>query len=126
MQFFKVFHVWVCAFNVYVYVSLHEYVRLSNFMYLMCLAAIGVSPGICGDPGMPPHGARLGGEEFKTKSLLRFSCEAGYNLIGSAERTCLHNGTWSGTQPVCQGGEACQCDICGYIQNLLCKKIQKI
>uniref|UniRef100_A0A3P8SDR5 CUB and Sushi multiple domains 1 n=1 Tax=Amphiprion percula TaxID=161767 RepID=A0A3P8SDR5_AMPPE len=62
----------------------------------------GGSAGICGDPGMPPHGARLGGEEFKTKSLLRFSCEAGYNLIGSAERTCLHNGTWSGTQPVCQ------------------------
>ncbi|KAM7423965.1 hypothetical protein PAMA_000362 [Pampus argenteus] len=62
----------------------------------------GVSPGICGDPGIPPHGARLGGEEFKTKSLLRFICEAGYSLIGSAERTCLHNGTWSGTHPVCQ------------------------
>lgn len=57
---------------------------------------------------MPPHGARLGGEEFKTKSLLRFSCEAGYSLIGSAERTCLHNSTWSGTQPVCQGGKAWQ------------------
>ncbi|XP_054625925.1 CUB and sushi domain-containing protein 1-like isoform X1 [Dunckerocampus dactyliophorus] len=62
----------------------------------------GLSPGMCGDTGVPPHGGRLGGEEFKTKSLLRFSCEAGYNLIGSAERTCLHNGTWSGTQPVCQ------------------------
>ncbi|XP_077568652.1 CUB and sushi domain-containing protein 1-like isoform X2 [Stigmatopora nigra] len=61
----------------------------------------GLSPGICGDTGLPPHGTRLG-DEFKTKSLLRFSCEAGYNLIGSAERTCLHNGTWSGTQPVCQ------------------------
>ncbi|XP_047218456.1 CUB and sushi domain-containing protein 1-like [Girardinichthys multiradiatus] len=62
----------------------------------------GASPGLCGDPGIPPHGTQLGGEEFKTKSLLRFSCEAGYNLIGSAERTCLHNGSWSGTQPVCQ------------------------
>uniref|UniRef100_A0A8C6KQM8 CUB and Sushi multiple domains 1 n=1 Tax=Nothobranchius furzeri TaxID=105023 RepID=A0A8C6KQM8_NOTFU len=62
----------------------------------------GVVSGICGDPGTPPHGVRLGGEDFKTKSLLRFSCEAGYNLIGSAERTCLHNGSWSGTQPVCQ------------------------
>ncbi|CAG05694.1 unnamed protein product [Tetraodon nigroviridis] len=62
----------------------------------------GMNSGICGDPGLPPHGARLGGEEFKTKSLLRFSCEAGYSLIGSVERTCLHNGTWSGTQPVCQ------------------------
>uniref|UniRef100_A0A3Q3JM08 CUB and Sushi multiple domains 1 n=1 Tax=Monopterus albus TaxID=43700 RepID=A0A3Q3JM08_MONAL len=62
----------------------------------------GASTGICGDPGIPPHSARLGGEEFKTKSLLRFSCEAGYSLIGSAERTCLHNGTWSGMQPFCQ------------------------
>uniref|UniRef100_A0A8D3E4V9 CUB and Sushi multiple domains 1 n=1 Tax=Scophthalmus maximus TaxID=52904 RepID=A0A8D3E4V9_SCOMX len=61
----------------------------------------GVNPGICGDPGVPPHGARLGGEEFKTKSLLRFSCEAGYSLTGSAERTCLHNGTWSGTPVSC-------------------------
>lgn len=57
---------------------------------------------------MPPHGARLGGEEFKTKSLLRFSCEAGFSLIGSAERTCLNNGTWSGTQPVCQGRRVSQ------------------
>lgn len=68
----------------------------------MCVC-VGINAGICGDPGLPPHGARLGGEEFKTKSLLRFSCEAGYSLIGSVERTCLHNGTWSGTQPVCQG-----------------------
>ncbi|KAM6977905.1 CUB and sushi domain-containing protein 1-like [Aplochiton taeniatus] len=61
----------------------------------------GGSPGVCGDPGIPPHGTRLG-EEFRLKSLLRFNCEAGYSLIGSAERTCLHNGSWSGTQPVCQ------------------------
>uniref|UniRef100_A0A8C5AG62 CUB and Sushi multiple domains 1 n=1 Tax=Gadus morhua TaxID=8049 RepID=A0A8C5AG62_GADMO len=62
----------------------------------------GTSPGFCGDPGVPIHGVRLGGEELRTKSLLRFSCEAGYTLMGSAERTCLHNGTWSGTQPLCQ------------------------
>uniref|UniRef100_A0AAZ1X1T4 CUB and Sushi multiple domains 1 n=1 Tax=Oreochromis aureus TaxID=47969 RepID=A0AAZ1X1T4_OREAU len=74
----------------------------------------GVSAGICGDPGIPPHGARIGGEEFKTKSLLRFSCEAGYNVIGSAERTCLHNGTWSGTQPVCQ---VIQCGAPPQVQN---------
>ncbi|KAI1894595.1 hypothetical protein AGOR_G00117390 [Albula goreensis] len=61
----------------------------------------GGSPGFCGDPGVPPHGSRLG-EEFKLKSLLRFTCEAGYSLIGSAERTCLLNGSWSGTQPVCE------------------------
>ncbi|XP_049337518.1 CUB and sushi domain-containing protein 1 isoform X2 [Astyanax mexicanus] len=61
----------------------------------------GGSPGLCGDPGVPPHGSRLG-EEFRVRSLLRFTCEAGYVLLGSAERTCLQNGSWSGVQPVCE------------------------
>ncbi|XP_040823013.1 CUB and sushi domain-containing protein 1 [Ochotona curzoniae] len=61
----------------------------------------GNNPGFCGDPGTPAHGSRLG-DEFKTKSLLRFSCEVGYQLRGSAERTCLGNGSWSGLQPVCE------------------------
>ncbi|EGV97116.1 CUB and sushi domain-containing protein 1 [Cricetulus griseus] len=61
----------------------------------------GNNPGFCGDPGTPAHGSRLG-DEFKTKSLLRFSCEMGHQLRGSAERTCLVNGSWSGVQPVCE------------------------
>ncbi|XP_005082661.1 CUB and sushi domain-containing protein 1 [Mesocricetus auratus] len=61
----------------------------------------GNTPGFCGDPGTPAHGSRLG-DEFKTKSLLRFSCEMGHQLRGSAERTCLLNGSWSGVQPVCE------------------------
>ncbi|XP_010162833.1 CUB and sushi domain-containing protein 1, partial [Antrostomus carolinensis] len=52
------------------------------------------NPGYCDDPGVPAHGSRLG-DEFKIKSLLRFSCEMGYQLRGSAERTCLLNGSWS-------------------------------
>ncbi|MEJ1274210.1 hypothetical protein NN561_005090 [Cricetulus griseus] len=62
---------------------------------------LGNNPGFCGDPGTPAHGSRLG-DEFKTKSLLRFSCEMGHQLRGSAERTCLVNGSWSGVQPVCE------------------------
>ncbi|XP_078503642.1 CUB and sushi domain-containing protein 1 [Lissotriton helveticus] len=61
----------------------------------------GKTPGFCSDPGIPAHGSRIG-EEFKIKNLLRFSCEMGYLLRGSAERTCLLNGSWSGTQPVCE------------------------
>ena len=64
--------------------------------------SLGGSSGECGDPGIPPHGSRLG-DEFHLKSLLRFTCEAGFSLSGSAERTCLLNGSWSGTQPVCEG-----------------------
>lgn len=37
------------------------------------------------------------------ESVVRFSCEPGYVLRGSLERTCLANGTWLGTQPECQG-----------------------
>lgn len=62
----------------------------------------GDSAGLCGDPGVPVHGIRLG-EEFTVGSAVRFSCEPGYMLKGSPERTCLTNGTWLGTQPECHG-----------------------
>lgn len=48
------------------------------------------------------HGIRLG-EEFTVGTMVRFSCEPGYVLKGSPERTCLTNGTWLGTQPECHG-----------------------
>uniref|UniRef100_A0A3P8W543 CUB and Sushi multiple domains 2 n=1 Tax=Cynoglossus semilaevis TaxID=244447 RepID=A0A3P8W543_CYNSE len=60
----------------------------------------GESAGLCGDPGVPVHGIRLG-EEFTVGSVVRFSCEPGYMLKGSPERTCLANGTWHGAQPEC-------------------------
>ncbi|XP_067112326.1 CUB and sushi domain-containing protein 2 [Osmerus mordax] len=61
----------------------------------------GESAGLCGDPGIPVHGIRLG-EEFSVSSMVRFSCEPGYILTGSPERTCQPNSTWTGTQPECQ------------------------
>lgn len=54
------------------------------------------------------HGIRLG-EEFTVGSVVRFSCEPGYMLKGSPERTCLANGTWLGTQPECHGKEYLLC-----------------
>ncbi|XP_073089715.1 CUB and sushi domain-containing protein 2 isoform X4 [Manis javanica] len=60
----------------------------------------GTSMGICGDPGIPVHGIRLG-DSFALGSLMRFSCEAGHTLRGSPERTCQANGSWSGMQPEC-------------------------
>lgn len=66
------------------------------------LSLPGDSAGMCGDPGVPVHGIRLG-EEFTVSSVVRFSCEPGYTLKGSPERTCLANGTWLGTQPECHG-----------------------
>ncbi|XP_041089827.1 CUB and sushi domain-containing protein 2-like [Polyodon spathula] len=56
--------------------------------------------GMCGDPGVPSHGIRLG-EEFSVGSAVRFSCEPGYTLRGSSERSCQANGSWAGHQPEC-------------------------
>uniref|UniRef100_A0A452HNN1 Uncharacterized protein n=1 Tax=Gopherus agassizii TaxID=38772 RepID=A0A452HNN1_9SAUR len=61
----------------------------------------GGSQGTCGDPGIPSHGIRLG-SEFGVDSMVRFSCELGYTLRGSSERTCHANGSWSGMQPECE------------------------
>ncbi|EDL80492.1 rCG30855 [Rattus norvegicus] len=60
----------------------------------------GTSTGVCGDPGIPAHGIRLG-DSFAPGSLIRFSCEAGHMLRGSSERVCQANGSWSGSQPEC-------------------------
>ncbi|XP_042741140.1 CUB and sushi domain-containing protein 2 [Lagopus leucura] len=61
----------------------------------------GGNQGVCGDPGIPSHGIGLG-DEFGVDSVVRFSCEPGYTLRGSSERTCQANGSWSGVQPECE------------------------
>ena len=35
--------------------------------------------------------------------MVYFNCDLGYDLVGSPDRKCLLNGTWTGTQPVCKG-----------------------
>uniref|UniRef100_A0A665TZ64 CUB and Sushi multiple domains 3a n=1 Tax=Echeneis naucrates TaxID=173247 RepID=A0A665TZ64_ECHNA len=60
----------------------------------------GDTAGSCGDPGIPSHGSREQ-TDFRIRSKVYFSCSEGYDLIGSAERMCFPNGTWSGVQPNC-------------------------
>ncbi|XP_048355110.1 CUB and sushi domain-containing protein 1-like isoform X3 [Sphaerodactylus townsendi] len=58
--------------------------------------------GLCGDPGIPSHGIRHGGNDLGAESTVWFSCEPGYTLRGSLQRLCQANGSWSGTQPECE------------------------
>ena len=34
--------------------------------------------------------------------VARYSCDTGYILNGTAERTCQANGEWSGSAPTCE------------------------
>uniref|UniRef100_A0A8C7D0Q5 CUB and Sushi multiple domains 3 n=1 Tax=Oncorhynchus kisutch TaxID=8019 RepID=A0A8C7D0Q5_ONCKI len=64
----------------------------------------GDSQGTCGDPGTPSQGSREE-SDFRIRTKVQFRCSEGYELIGSAERMCFPNGTWSGTQPFCKPGQ---------------------
>ena len=57
----------------------------------------------CGDPGQPENGNKAG-SNFKKNGVVRFTCENGYNLIGSREITCQQkNARWSDFVPTCEG-----------------------
>ena len=58
--------------------------------------------GSCGDPGTPENGLKVG-VIFSVNSKVYFDCDLGYELVGSEERKCQRNGTWTGRQPVCRG-----------------------
>ncbi|KAH3822249.1 hypothetical protein DPMN_124023 [Dreissena polymorpha] len=56
----------------------------------------------CGDLHVPENGFMI---MSRNTTILgtnaTFSCAKGYILIGSASRSCLSNGAWSGFHPVC-------------------------
>uniref|UniRef100_A0A3Q4HSV0 Sushi domain containing 2 n=1 Tax=Neolamprologus brichardi TaxID=32507 RepID=A0A3Q4HSV0_NEOBR len=48
-----------------------------------------------------PRNGRKNGTDYLEVSTLSFACNKGYIMYGSAERTCLSDGTWTGDQPFC-------------------------
>ena len=54
----------------------------------------------CDDPGTPFLGSRrvLGTTEG---SVVTYSCNSGFKLVGDSQRTCLATGEWSGSLPFC-------------------------
>uniref|UniRef100_A0AAV2MQI1 Sushi domain containing 2 n=1 Tax=Knipowitschia caucasica TaxID=637954 RepID=A0AAV2MQI1_KNICA len=54
----------------------------------------------CGWLPAPKHGNK-NGSGYLSGDTLSFSCHRDFVLYGSAERTCLKDGTWTGSQPHC-------------------------
>ncbi|XP_070535774.1 complement decay-accelerating factor transmembrane isoform-like [Ptychodera flava] len=60
-------------------------------------------PGGCGDPGSPDNGMQnRTSTSFSNNGVIGFSCNAGYQLIGTDTLYC-NNGTWSDSVPQCDG-----------------------
>ena len=55
----------------------------------------------CGLLPEPRHGSVVCSDGGTFGSTCRFSCETGYSLVGSKERSCEADHAWSGSQPFC-------------------------
>ncbi|XP_043969758.1 beta-2-glycoprotein 1-like [Gambusia affinis] len=65
-------------------------------------ANLACSPKMCQIP-RPLQPFAKGRTEAPFKSVLNFSCDDGYVMIGANESRCLHNGAWSHPPPLCKG-----------------------
>ncbi|XP_061586545.1 sushi domain-containing protein 2 [Cololabis saira] len=48
-----------------------------------------------------PRNGRKNGTHYLQGNTLSFTCNEGYMLYGSSQRTCTDGGTWTGEQPYC-------------------------
>uniref|UniRef100_A0A8U7NQU9 Beta-2-glycoprotein 1 n=2 Tax=Corvus moneduloides TaxID=1196302 RepID=A0A8U7NQU9_CORMO len=53
-------------------------------------------------PPPPLKNGKMDFEEFQYQSTVTFSCDPGYNLVGSRTSQCMADGKWTGTFPQCQ------------------------
>lgn len=59
----------------------------------------------------PVLDAPWNGKQFGTKNMVdhevHFTCDPGFQLIGSSSRVCQSNGSWTGEVPQCKGMLSC-------------------
>ena len=65
-----------------------------------CAAIMGNPDIDCGDPGRPPNGQR---SLISTilNSVVNYTCNEAFMLVGNTSRICQSNEQWSGEVPSC-------------------------
>lgn len=79
---------------------------MHSLALVVCVAALShcVLPAKakrCPSPGPLQHG-KIDFIDLHYQSSISFSCEPGYNLVGTRTSQCMADGKWSGTFPQCQ------------------------
>ena len=57
----------------------------------------------CGHPGNIQYGTVNASEGTKLHARIYYTCDREYKLNGPSYRTCSSHGTWSGSEPICEG-----------------------
>lgn len=61
----------------------------------------------------------MGRTEAPIKSVLNFTCDEGYVMIGANESHCLADGTWSHAPPLCKGNMDTWRTSCSWPRSML-------
>ena len=86
--------VWFFFFGFFFYSLL-----LKSLSAFVCLFVLAVD---CGPPQPLRHGT-LSGNSTVYPNIVTLACDVGFTLRGTPLLKCQANGTWSGTDGVCEG-----------------------
>ena len=75
--------------------------RVENVLFHLCYTVVD-----CGELSLT-NGKVSYRHSTAYSSVATYSCNAGYDLIGTNTRTCLESGDWSGSPPTCSGKNEC-------------------
>nr|BAM15262.1 complement component 2/factor B variant 1 [Tachypleus tridentatus] len=88
------------CFPQYKIIGSEERICLGNGRWSGLLSSCNHPNYYCPDPGVPVGGIKSG-SSYDLRDTINFFCKPGYSFIGSANRTCQMNHTWSGEQVFC-------------------------
>ena len=90
-----------CVIKVTTYMMyVHVYHTCTLYHIIVCLDCLPLS-----NPANGKMQCSLGDDEVESyEESCVFTCDNGYQLIGSRTRTCQGNGRWNGTDSICNRG----------------------